>query len=114
MKSILEVMNPIDGAIDGMLYLREKFLPIITHFDEYNNPFSNEDRIAWIKQYVNSTDTLFPFRGSQEVIPEYSYLITAVHPIKIPRDFKGSQIKFGSKEFPSWVEIITYFRSFHL
>jgi hypothetical protein len=114
MKSILELANPINGATDSLKHLKKSFFPIIIHSDEWNSPFSREERFAWVKEHVNHTETLFVSRRHQKVLPESSYLIISSYTTTLPIDFTGLVIELGSKEFPSWGEILSFFNSLNV
>ena len=98
-------LEPMEGAIESYRWLHENFETYILTRPSVKNPSCYTEKREWVEKHLGleicENLILNPHKG----LMRGDYLIDDM---PWPQ-FKGQQITFGSKEFPSWREVIAFF-----
>ena len=108
---IFSLMEPMDGAIDAVHKLKDKYDLYILSTAPWLNSTAWSDKVLWIQNYFG--------RGKEN--PFYKRLIISHHkhlnsgdiliddrPNNGAKDFEGEWIQFGSNQFPDWKSVLRY------
>jgi 5'(3')-deoxyribonucleotidase len=111
---IFGIMQPMEGAIEAVHQISEKFDVFILSTAPWLNPSAWTDKIDWIhKHFGSDKDSVF---YKKVFITHHKNLVKGDYLID-DRDkwgadgFEGKLIKFGSREFASWERIAEYLRT---
>ena len=100
-------MNPIKGAIEAFNLLSEKYDTYILSTAPWNNPTAWSDKVEWVKNYLGD-------RAHKRLILTHHKNLNKGHYLIDDRtkngaiNFEGELILFGSEQFPSWKEVLSY------
>lgn len=95
---------PLEGAIDGVNKLREKYDVYILSRPSFRNPLCYTEKRVWVEKY-------FGLDFSEKLILcGFKHLMIGDYLIDdfICKDFKGDQIIFGSDKFKNWESVLNY------
>lgn len=106
---LFALMKPMDGAVEAVEALAEKYDCYVLTTAPWNNPTALQDKLDWIKRY-------FPQVFHKRVIFSHhknlchqpgSYLIDdrTAHGAD---QFGGHHIQFGTEKFPDWKSVVDY------
>ncbi|NLZ72785.1 MAG: hypothetical protein GX905_03065 [Bacteroidales bacterium] len=104
---IFSKMNPIKGAIEAFNLLSEKYDTYILSTAPWNNPTAWSDKVEWVKNYLGD-------RAHKRLILTHHKNLNKGHYLIDDRtkngaiNFEGELILFGSEQFPSWKEVLSY------
>jgi 5'-nucleotidase len=106
---IIALMDPLPGAVDAYLELREIFKTNILSTASWENPSAWSDKLEWVKKHPGK--------------PAYKGLILTQHKDLNQGDFliddrgkngasefHGEWIHYGSPKFPDWESVLLYLR----
>lgn len=110
-KGIFALMTPMEGAIESIKKLSEKYDVYVLSTAPWNNSSAWSDKNEWIKKYF----------GGDESSVLYKRLILSHHKNLNKGDFivddrtkngvdlfKGEHIHFGNDKFPNWNAVVNY------
>jgi 5'-nucleotidase len=97
----------IDGAIDGIRELSDKYDLYFLSTPQWSNPFSWMEKRLWVEKHFNEwmfkrlilTHNKSLLRGEFLIDDRITNGVAA---------FEGEHIHFGSKEFPNWNIVTDY------
>lgn len=108
---IFSLMKPLEGAIEAVHKLSDKYEIYILSTAPWLNPSAWKDKIEWIQKYF----------GSDKNSVLYKKLIISHHKNLNKGDFliddrlkngvlefKGEHIHFGTEKFPHWKSVLNY------
>lgn len=98
------MLEPIEGAIEGVNFLRRHFDVYILTRPSVMNPMSYTEKRIWIENNFG-TD----FCEKLILCPNKGLLIGDFLIDDFLHDFKGTQLLFGSPGMPGWKNVIEYF-----
>lgn len=99
-------LKPIDGAIESINKLFEKYNVFILTSASWSNPQSYVEKIEWIDKYIPKAKKRVIFSNDKN-LNIGDYLIDD-RPVKGAKDFCGEWLHFGSEKFPNWNSITKY------
>lgn len=117
---IFSLMDPMEGAIESVKELTEKYDVYILSTAPWGNPTAWADKLQWIKLYFNE-----PGREEKDNVL-YKRLILSHHknlcrqegayliddrPTHGAAEFGDHWIHFGSQRFPDWKSVVEYLMS---
>lgn len=122
---IFAQMKPVEGAIEAVKTLNEKFDCYILSTSPWGNPTALNDKLAWVKQYFNDTVPVIEIKPGETncgnpfykkvifshqknlCLQENSWLIDdrTKHGAS---DFGVRHIHFLSDKFPDWKSVVDY------
>nr|DAD64311.1 MAG TPA: hypothetical protein [Caudoviricetes sp.] len=110
-EGIFSLMEPVNGAIESVLALCEKYEVYVLSTAPWNNPSAWSDKLLWIQKYF----------GKGEENPLYKRVILSHNKNMNIGDyliddrtkngageFQGDLVLFGSKEYPNWNAVCKY------
>lgn len=110
-EGIFGLMIPMEGAVEAVLKLCQKYEVYILSTAPWNNPSAWSDKLLWIQKYF----------GKGEESPLYKRVILSHNKNMNIGDyliddrikngageFKGELILFGSENFPNWKAVCKY------
>lgn len=110
-EGIFGLMTPMEGAVEAVLKLCQKYEVYILSTAPWNNPSAWSDKLLWIQKYF----------GKGEESPLYKRVILSHNKNMNIGDyliddrikngageFKGELILFGSENFPNWKAVEEY------
>ncbi len=106
------LIPPMEGAIEALTFLSEKFDTFILSAPSWSNPSSVLHKLEWLQLYF----------GHDEESPIYKRLILSHDKSLLKGDFliddrptaygagefEGELIQFGNSVFPNWNSVVTY------
>jgi 5'(3')-deoxyribonucleotidase len=108
---IFALMKPVDGAIDAVKVIAEKYETYILSAAPWRNPSSLTDKMNWLHKYF----------GSGEDSPFYKRVIITHHKNLVKGDFliddrekwgsnnfSGEHLLFGVEPFADWSAVVKY------
>lgn len=98
-------LEPIEGAIEGVNYLRTKFDVYILTRPSYKNPLCYTEKRIWIEKHFGLEFCKNLIIAYDKSLLRGDYLIDDVR----WDDFEGKQLLFGSDEFKNWEKVKEYF-----
>jgi len=111
---IFALMDPINGAVESVKRLHEKFDSYVLSTAPWGNSSAWSDKVEWIHRHF----------GDHEGSPLYKRLILSHHKNLNKGDFliddrlkngveqfEGKHIHFGQKEWPNWTVITEFLLS---
>lgn len=117
---IFSLMDPMEGAIESVKELTEKYDVYILSTAPWGNPTAWADKLQWVKLYFNE-----PGCGEKDNVL-YKRLILSHHknlcrqegayliddrPNHGAAEFGNHWIHFGSQRFPDWKSVVEYLMS---
>ena len=110
---IFSLMEPIDGAIEALKELNNRFDLYILSTAPWDNPNAWKHKREWVGKYFgNAEGSIFWKRlilSHHKNLNKGAYLIDD-HPDRNGADkFQGKLIHFASEEYPDWESIENYF-----
>ena len=100
-------LEPIEGAIEGVLFLSEKYDIHFLTAPSYMNPLSYTEKRLWIEKYFGLEWCKRLILAYDKSLLKGDYLIDDSIG-KGQLDFEGELIQIGTEKFPNWVSIIKY------
>jgi len=106
---LFSLMDPLDGAIEAVNTLKEKYDVYILSTAPWNNPSSWTDKVQWVKKYFGDVfyKRLILTHRKNLCIQPGAYLIDDRHRHGADQ-FGDHWIQFGSERFPDWATVIRY------
>ena len=104
---IFGVMKPIEGAIDAVHRLAERYDCYILSTAPWGNPSAWSDKVRWVTKYL---DDVFHKRM---IITHCKHLCKGDILIDDrgkngTSEFEGEWIQFGSEQYPDWNAVLNY------
>lgn len=104
---IFALMDPMEGAIDAVHKLNERYDVYILSTAPWKNPSAWSDKVAWVTHHL---DDVFHKRM---VITHCKNLCVGDYLIDDrgkngTSEFTGEWIQFGSERFPHWDSVLAY------
>lgn len=108
---IFALMNPMDGAIEGIELLKDKYDLYILSTAPWLNPSAWSDKLLWVQKYFGEgKDSPFYKRliiSHNKHLNDGDFLIDD-RDKNGAKDFGGEWIQFSSEKFPDWKTVIDY------
>lgn len=98
-----ETLDPIEGAIDGVFKLSEKYRVYILTRPSVLNPLCYTEKRVWVEKYLG-----MDFCHKLILSPDKSLSIGDYLIDDVKWNFKGEQLLFGSETFPNWDSVLKY------
>ena len=99
-------LNPIEGAIYAVNILRKKHQVYILTAPSTKNSESYSGKRIWIKKHFDMDMVERLILCNYKGLLDGDVLIDDNHKGKGQEDFKGQLILFGSKDFPTWDDVL--------
>ena len=100
-------LEPLPGAIEGIKFLEEHFELYIATRPSYMNPHCYTEKRLWIEKHLG-LDTC----KNLAFTPNKNLLIGEYLIDDMPwTGFGGTQLLFGSEQYPNWTSIVNYFKN---
>lgn len=100
-------MQPMEGAIEAVNKLKERYDVYILSTAPWKNPSAWSDKVIWITKYFGKTFYKRVVITHCKHLCEGDYLIDD-RGKNGTSEFKGEWIEFGSGKFPSWDSVVDY------
>jgi 5'-nucleotidase len=106
-------LEPIAIAIESVNYLnkQELFDLYILTAPSIRNPLSYTEKRLWIEDYFGLDMVRKLIISPNKGLNKGDYLIDDMENGKGQENFEGKILQFGSIEYPSWNDIINYFKA---
>ena len=108
---IFALMDPIDGAVEAVEKLSEKYDLYVLSTAPWKNTSAWSDKAVWIQKYFGEgKDGLFYKRliiSHHKNLNSGDYLIDD-RTKNGAGEFGGDLIRFGSEKFPDWESVVDY------
>ncbi len=109
-------LKPKEGAIDGMKFLFDNFDTYFLSRPSVLNPLSYTEKRVWIEMHFGLHYCERLILSPQKHLSKGDYLIDdrrceVVEDGVVVAKFEGTQLLFGSEEFPDWTSVRSYFSS---
>ncbi|MBP5548553.1 MAG: hypothetical protein J6X58_06675 [Bacteroidales bacterium] len=104
---IFGLMEPMEGAVDAVHQLAEKYDCFILSTAPWKNPSAWADKVAWVTKYF---DDIFHKRmiiTHRKDLCKGDYLIDD-RGKNGTSEFEGEWIQFGVGRFPDWPSVVEY------
>lgn len=102
-------LKPKTGAIEGFKFLYEHFDVWILSRPSYRNPLCYTEKRVWVENHLGLDVCEKLILCSDKSLLKGEYLIDDNF-----WSFDGKLIQIGTSEFPTWTEIINYFKTTYL
>ena len=103
-------LEPVVGAIDAVNSLRNSFDTWVLSAPSVRNPNSYVEKRLWIEKHFDYEFAKRLILCTDKSLVIGDYLIDDWVFGKGQDEFTGSFIHFGSKEYPDWASILSYFK----
>jgi len=100
-------LEPIEGAIEGVLLLSKKYDVYFLTAPSYMNPLSYTEKRLWIEKYFGLEWCKRLILAYDKSLLKGDYLIDDSVG-KGQLEFEGELIQIGTEKFPDWKTIINY------
>ncbi len=104
-----ESLEPIDGAIDAVTQLKERFDVYVLSAPSTRNPHSYTEKRRWIEAHFDYQFTKRLILSSNKGLLKGDYLVDDHVAGKGQESFEGQLVQFGSPEYPDWQAVLQYF-----
>ena len=108
---IFNLMEPMKGAIEAFneLSQSEKYDVYILSTAPWDNPTAWSDKLKWVKKYLGKNGYKRLILSHHKNLNAGDYLID--DRTKNGADkFKGEHIHFGQDKFPTWGQVLEFFK----
>lgn len=99
-------MKPIPGAIEAYRWMADNFDVCILTRPSVMNPMCYTEKRVWVEKHlgIEACETLIMCTQKWRLIGDY-----LIDDMPWPK-FRGTQIQFGSPEYPNWQEVLDFFQ----
>ena len=104
--SIFSKMKPIEGALDAVAKLHEKYDVFILSSPSWGNASAWTDKYNWIVTHLPFLERRL-ILSSQKHLNRGHYLIDDRLANGVDR-FEGVHIHFGTSDYPNWEKVLNY------
>ena len=104
---IFSLMDPLDGAIEAVHKLQERYDVYILSTAPWNNPSAWSDKVSWVTKHLDDVFHKRMIITHCKHLCEGHYLIDD-RPNNGASEFKGEWLHFGSERFPNWDSVLNY------
>ena len=104
---IFSLMEPLEGAIEAVHKLQERYDVYILSTAPWNNPSAWSDKVSWVTRHLDDVFHKRMIITHCKHLCEGDYLIDD-RPNNGASEFKGEWIHFGSERFPNWECVLNY------
>ena len=104
---IFGLMEPIEGAIEAVHKLAEKYDVFILSTAPWKNPSAWSDKVSWVTRYFDDVFHKRLILSHRKDLCKGDYLIDD-RGKNGTSDFEGEWIQFGSERFPDWPSVVNY------
>lgn len=101
------LMKPMEGAINAVHQLAEKYDVFILSTAPWRNPSAWSDKVLWVTRYFNDIFHKRLFITHRKDLCKGDYLIDDRGKNGV-LEFDGEWIPFGSERFPDWQSVLDY------
>jgi len=101
--------EPVKGAIDAFKFLfnDSRFEPYILSTAPWANPEAWKAKRIWVEKFIGHTATKRLILSHRKDLMIGDYLIDD-RPNNGAAEFKGEHIKFGTKPYETWKQVLDY------
>lgn len=110
---IFGLMKPMDGAVDAVHKLSEKYDVFILSTAPWKNPSAWSDKVIWVTKYFDDIFHKKMVITHRKDLCKGDYLIDD-RGKNGTSEFEGEWIQFGSEQFPDWQSVLDYLMSENL
>lgn len=104
---IFGLMEPMDGAIEAVHKLSEKYDVFILSTAPWRNPSAWSDKVKWVTKYFDDVFHKKMVITHRKDLCKGDYLIDD-RGKNGTSEFEGEWIQFGSEQFPDWQSVLDY------
>ena len=104
---IFGLMKPMDGAIEAMHALQDRYDLFILSTAPWLNPSAWADKVAWVRRYLDDVFHKRMVLTHRKDLCQGDYLIDD-RGKNGTSAFGGEWIEFGSAKFPDWDSVVRY------
>ena len=104
---IFATMEPVEGAIEAVHKLAEKYDVFILSTAPWKNPSGWADKLSWVTRYFNDVFHKRLILTHRKDLCKGDYIIDD-RDKNGAADFEGELIRFGSERFPDWPSVVEY------
>ena len=104
---VFALMKPAPGAIEAVQLLAKHFDVYILTTSPWNNPTAANDKIEWVKKYINSIFHKRVIITHHKELLQGDYLIDDRNK-NGASEFQGEWLHFGQEQFPDWDAVLKY------
>ena len=104
---IFSQMKPMEGAIEAVHALSEKFDLYILSTAPWKNPSAWADKVAWVTRYLDDVLHKKLIISHHKDLCKGDYLIDD-RTKNGAGEFSGELIQFGTQRFPDWNAVVAY------
>lgn len=104
---IFSLMKPIDGALEAIEKLHNKYEIYLLSTAPWNNPTAWSDKVLWVQKYLGDLCYKRLILSHHKNLNRGDFLIDDREK-NGAKDFEGELILFGSDIYPDWETILKY------
>lgn len=104
---IFALMEPVQGAVDAVRRLAEKYDVFILSTAPWRNPSAWSDKVQWVNKYFDDVFYKRLIITHRKDLCQGDYLIDD-RGKNGTSEFGGEWIQFGSERFPDWQAVLDY------
>ena len=106
--NIFSMMLPIDGAIDAVKNLSQKYEVYFLSTAPWGNPQAWQDKVIWVQKHLGKYGYKRLILTHNKNLNKGDYLIDDRPKSNGAKDFEGKVIHFGSRRYPDWDAVLKY------
>ena len=104
---IFGLTKPMDGAVDAVHKLSERYDVFILSTAPWKNPSAWSDKVIWVTKYFDDIFHKKMVITHRKDLCKGDYLIDD-RGKNGTSEFEGEWIQFGSEQFPGWQSVLDY------
>lgn len=108
--NVFNTLNPMEGAVEAFHLLAEVYDVHILSTPAWCAPMSYTHKRLWVERVLGEPAKKRLILGHNKNLLRGDYIIDdrKAHGVDI---FEGEHIHFRTKEFPGWIDVVTYLRT---
>lgn len=104
---IFSLMKPIDGALEAIEKLHNKYEIYLLSTAPWNNPTAWSDKVLWVQKYLGKICYKRLILSHHKNLNKGNFLIDDREK-NGAKEFEGELILFGSDIYPDWETVLKY------
>lgn len=105
--NIFSLMKPLDGAIEAIEKLHQKYDIYLLSTAPWHNPSAWSDKVLWVQKYLGTICYKKLILSHHKNLNKGDFLIDDREK-NGAKDFDGELILFGSNKYPNWETVLKY------